>query len=374
MTTPAAQTGFYFDERCMWHVGQMHAGTFPVGGWVQPPNASGLAEAPDTKRRLRSLLDVSGLLAQLSQRSAPPATEQALRRVHPASYLKNFQELSAKTGGDLGIQATFGPGGYDIAAQSAGLAITGVDDVVSGRLRNAYVLARPPGHHCLPELGMGFCLLANVAIAVENAIASHKLSRVAVLDWDVHHGNGTEAIFLARPDVLTLSVHQENCFPMNSGAASVRGEGRGKGYNLNVPLLPGGGDQAYRDAFSLLVLPALRRYKPELIVIASGLDANCLDPLARMMLYSDSYRWMMAEVQSVADEVCGGRVVVVHEGGYSESYVPFCGQALIEQLSGITTPAVDPMLDFAKSQQPNAAFQAFQRSLLEQQAAAANMP
>lgn len=361
-------TGFYFDEKCMWHVGQLHAGVFPVGGWVQPPNASGLAESPDTKRRLRSLLDVSGLLAQLDQRSSPLAEDEAVLRVHPRSYLQRFKELSDKGGGDMGIQATFGQGGYEIALQSAGLAIAGVDAVASGDLRNAYILTRPPGHHCLPDLGMGFCMLSNVAIAVDAAIVKHKLSRVAVLDWDVHHGNGTEAVFLERPDVFTISIHQENCFPVDSGAVSHRGEGKGKGFNLNVPLLPGGGDQAYRDAFELVVLPALRRYKPELLIIASGLDANCLDPLARMSLHSDSFRWMTSQVMAVAEDVCGGRIAVVHEGGYSESYVPFCGQALIEQLSGISTAVVDPILDFAKAQQPNAAFQAFQRKILEEQA------
>lgn len=362
------KTGFYFDEKCMWHTGQLHVGTFPVGGWVQPPNASGLAESPDTKRRLRSLLDASGLLAQLDQRTAPLAREEDLLRVHPRDYLDRFKRLSDAGGGDMGEQATFGPGGYEIARQSAGLAIAGVDAVLAGEIANAYILSRPPGHHCLKDFGMGFCMLANVAIAVEAAITKHKLTRVAVLDWDVHHGNGPEAIFLDRPDVLTISVHQENCFPVNSGAASQRGTGPGKGYNLNVPLLPGGGDQAYRDAFELVIMPALRRYQPELIVVASGLDANCLDPLARMMLYSESFRWMMASVMEVADECCDGRIAVVHEGGYSESYVPFCGHALIEQLANITTQVVDPMLEFAKMQQPNLAFQAFQRDLLMQQA------
>jgi acetoin utilization deacetylase AcuC-like enzyme len=367
------KTGFFFDEKCMWHIGQLHAGTFPVGGWVQPPNASGLAESPDTKRRLRNLLDASGLLVQLDQRTAPMATETQLMRVHPKPYLDRFKAISDSGGGDMGIQASFGQGGYEIAKQSAGLAITGVDAVLSGTLKNAYILSRPPGHHCLADLGMGFCVLSNISIAVEAAIAKHGLTRVAVLDWDVHHGNGTESIFLNRPDVLTISIHQDNCFPINSGAADHRGEGAGKGYNLNVPLLPGGGNQAYRDAFDLVVLPALEAYKPELIIVASGLDANALDPLARMMLYSESFRWMAAEVMAAADRLCGGRLAIVHEGGYSESYVPFCGHALIEQLSGISTEVVDPALDFMKAQQPSAAFQAFQRQLLEQQAKAAGL-
>ena len=364
-----SKTGFYFDEKCMWHIGQLHAGVFPVGGWVQPPNSSGLAESPDTKRRLRSLMDVSGLLAQLNQRTAPLATDVDLLRVHPQSYLDRFRELSETGGGDMGIQASFGRDGYEIAKQSAGLAITGIDAVVQGDLKNAYILSRPPGHHCLPEMGMGFCLFANISVAVEAAIAKHGLKRVAVLDWDVHHGNGTETIFISRPDVLTISIHQENCFPINSGAASNRGAGKGVGYNLNVPLLPGGGDQAYRDAFELLVLPALKAYKPELIVVASGLDANALDPLARMMLYSESFRWMTKEIMAICDQHCAGRLAIVHEGGYSESYVPFCGHALIEQLSGIKTAVVDPTLDFTMAQQPSGAFQKFQREQLQQQAA-----
>lgn len=363
-------TGFYFDEKCLWHIGQLHAGTLPVGGWVQPPNASGLAESPDTKRRLRSLMDVSGLLAKLEQRTAPLADESDLLRVHPKSYIERFKQLSASGGGDMGVQATFGLGGFDIACQSAGLAITALDAIFSGQLKNAYILSRPPGHHCLPNLGMGFCLFANIAVAVESVIAKHRLTRVAVLDWDVHHGNGTEAIFIDRPDVFTISIHQENCFPVNSGAASQRGEGKGESYNLNIPLLPGGGDQAYRDAFDLIVIPALEQYKPELIVIASGLDANCLDPLARMMLTSESFRWMTAEIMAAADRLCDGRLAIVHEGGYSESYVPFCGHALIEQLSGTRTNVQDPILDFARQQQPNSAFQAFQRNLLMSQSQA----
>ena len=368
-----SKTGFYFDEKCMWHTGQLHAGIFPVGGWIQPPNASGLSESPDTKRRLRNLMDASGLLAQLDQRTAKMATEEDLRRVHPQAYLTKFKTLSDAGGGDMGIQASFSQGGYEIAKQSTGLAIAGVDAVICGELTNSYILSRPPGHHCLADMGMGFCMLANIAIAVEAAIAKHGLTRIAILDWDVHHGNGTEAIFINRPDVLTISIHQENCFPVESGAASQRGEGKGKGYNLNVPLLPGGGDQAYRDAFGLLVLPALEAYKPELIIVASGLDANCLDPLARMSLYSESFRWMMAEVMSVADRHCAGRVAVVHEGGYSESYVPFCGHALVEQLSGIKTQVTDPALDFFIAQQPNSTFQALQRTLLVEQAKALNL-
>jgi acetoin utilization deacetylase AcuC-like enzyme len=363
-------TAFLFDESCFWHVGQMHAGTFPAGGWVQPPSGAGFAESPDSKRRLKSLMDISGLSARLDCHGAPMAEDIDLLRVHPKSYLDEFRRLSEAGGGFVGDNASFGGGSYDYARQAAGLVIAATEEVLSGKNRNAYALARPPGHHCGPASPMGFCFLNNAAVAVEAAIARHKLTRIAIVDWDVHHGNGTEEIFLARPDVLTISIHQERCFPPRSGGPEVRGTGAGAGYNLNVPLLPGGGHQTYVDAMECLVLPALHRYKPELIVVACGFDANGLDPLARMLLHSESYRWMMQQILAVADELCGGRVVVEHEGGYSESYVPFCGHALIETLAGEHTAVVDPVLDFIKGQQPNAAFTTLQRRLIDEQARA----
>ena len=363
------RTGFFHDERCLWHHGKAHALIFPVGGWVQPPNASAYAESPDSKRRLKNLMDVSGLTQELDVRSAAPLSREDLLRVHPASYLDRFAELSAAGGGDIGFEASFGPGGFDIARLSAGLVAAAVDAVVTGDLRNAYALARPPGHHCLPGQGLGFCLLANVALAVERAIARHRLKRVAVIDWDVHHGNGTEAIFYERPDVLTISLHQERCFPVDTGGFERRGHGAGEGYNINVPLLAGGGHQSYADAMELIVLPALERYRPELIVVASGYDANLFDPLARMQAHSETFRFLMAETLAAADDLCGGRVVVAHEGGYSEAYVPFCGHALIEALAGHRTEVKDPALSDALAQQPGPDFQALQRRLLEAMAA-----
>jgi acetoin utilization deacetylase AcuC-like enzyme len=291
-----------------------------------------------------------------------------LLRVHPAAYLDRFADLSVKGGGDMGFEASFGPGGYDIARISAGLAADAIDAVLRGEVHNAYALSRPPGHHCLPDTGMGFCLLANGALAIERAIARHKLSRVAVIDWDVHHGNGTEAIFYERPDVLTISLHQEKCFPTDTGRTGDRGRGSGEGYNINVPLLPGGGHQSYVDAMELIVLPALERYRPELIVVACGFDASIVDPLSRMMAHSETFRYLMQATRDAADQLCKGRVVVIHEGGYSEAYVPFCGHALIEALSGHRTAVTDPNLEISIEQQPGAEFQKLQRRILEEQA------
>lgn len=370
MTSTSRATSFFHDEKCLWHSGKSHALIFPIGGWVQPPNAAAYAESPDSKRRLKSLMDVSGLTARLNTSSAPPVERQDLLRVHSRDYLDRFAELSAGEGGEMGMEASFGPGGFDIARLSAGLVAGAVEAVLAGAARNAYALSRPPGHHCLPDSGLGFCLLANIAIAVEKAIAEHKLSRVAVIDWDVHHGNGTEAIFYERPDVLTISLHQDRCYPCDSGSAGDRGAGRGEGYNLNVPLLPGGGHQSYVDAMEMVVLPALRKYRPELIVVASGYDANGFDPLARMMAHSETYRWMTAQAMAAADDLCEGRLVVAHEGGYSEAYVPFCGHALIETLAGHRTQVIDPALELIVAQQPGREFVELQKSMLADQARA----
>lgn len=364
MTT---KTAFFHDERCLWHsTAGLFALVAPVGGWVQPPAGAGLAESPESKRRAVSLLQVSGLAERVDFRSAPIATEEDLLRVHPQRYLDEFRRLSEAGGGELGPYAPFGPGSYDIACVSAGLAIEAVASVMRGEYRNAYSMSRPPGHHCLPDQPMGFCLLANIAIAVEAARARHGVERVVVLDWDVHHGNGTQAVFYERDDVLTVSMHQEGCFPPGYSGAEERGAGAGEGFNINVPLLPGGGHEAYMYAMERLVVPAIERFRPELVVVASGFDASGVDPLARMLLHSESFRAMTKQVMALADKHCDGRLVVVHEGGYAESYVPFCVHAVVETLAGERTDVVDPMLEMFEAWQPNARVTALQREMIDE--------
>ena len=362
------QTALYHDEWCYWHTTGEHVLFMPVGGWLQPGMGIGHPESPESKRRIKALLDVSGLTAKLGQQSASPATIEDLLRVHGADYLRKLKEMSDAGGGNGGLDAPFGKGSYEIACLSAGLAKRAVEDVLTGRYRNAYALSRPPGHHCLPNQGMGFCLLANIAIAIEAAKANHGVEKVAVVDWDVHHGNGTQAIFYERDDVLTISLHQENSYPPKSGPVSERGAGKGVGYNLNIPLLPGSGHAAYLYAMQHLVLPTLQRYQPDLIIIASGLDANRFDPLSRMQLYSESYRQMTQLMMAAADELCHGRLVVIHEGGYAASYVPFCGLAIVETLAGERTEVVDPFLKVIQNSQSNARFEALQRELIDEMA------
>jgi acetoin utilization deacetylase AcuC-like enzyme len=333
----------------------------PVRGLVQP--GGGLPENPETKRRLLNLLHASGLARDLALSGAEPALREDLLRVHPASYLDEFRRLSDAGGGELGPRAPFGHGGYDLAALSAGLAREAVFRVLRGEAASAYALSRPPGHHALPAQPMGFCLLANGAVAVEAALAARLAERVAVLDWDVHHGNGTEAIFLARPDVLTVSLHQENNFPLDTGAFEARGEGPGEGFNLNIPLPPGTGHKGYLLAMERLALPAIRRFRPDLLVVACGFDAALNDPLGRMMATAETFRLMTRMVLDLCRDT-GARLALIHEGGYSETYVPFCGHAVLEELSGSSVAAPDPIADIAARRQPGPAFDRFVEGLI----------
>ncbi|MCR9150254.1 MAG: class II histone deacetylase [Rhodobacteraceae bacterium] len=349
-------TGFFHDERCLWHGGGNYALTLPVGGLVQP--GGGLPESPETKRRLVNLLAVTGLLEELRVSSAPEATREDLLRVHPADYLDAFKAASDAGGGELGLRTPFGPGGYEIAALSAGLARAALFAVLKGRQRNAYALSRPPGHHALPDFPNGFCLINNIAVAIRAAQAAGLARRFAVVDWDVHHGNGTEAIFWDDPDVLTISLHQERNYPLDTGRAEARGGGAGAGFNANIPLPPGTGHASYLEAWDRIVRPLIDRFRPEAIVIASGYDASAFDPLGRMLATAETFGALTARAMAAADTHCDGRLVLVHEGGYSEVYVPFCGHAAIETLAGSARRAPDPMAATLATRQPGAEWQA----------------
>lgn len=354
------KTAFIWDEKCFWHFGGNYALLAPVGGLVQPMVAGGLPEAPETKRRLKNLLDVTGLASEMSLMSALPASREDLLRVHPASYLDAFKSMSDNGGGELGLRTPFGPGAFEIASLSAGLVCQALEIVLKDQARNAYALSRPPGHHCLPDYPNGFCLLANIAIAIERAKALGLAQRFAVVDWDVHHGNGTEAIFLERDDVLSISIHQDHCYPHDTGKTEAIGTGIGKGFNMNIPLPPGCGHRAYLDAMERLVIPRLQQFDADIVIIACGFDAAGFDPLARMMCSADTYRLMTRQIMAIS----GGRLVAAHEGGYSEVYVPFCGHAMLEEMSGTAIRAEDPLRLRINAQQPDEYVDEFHRQVV----------
>jgi acetoin utilization deacetylase AcuC-like enzyme len=334
-------TGFVWHELYMWHDTGTGALVMPASLTVQP---LGHIESPEGKRRIRNLLEVSGLMDQLVQFKPRPATEAEILRLHTAGYVERIKKMSAVAGGDAGEETPFGPGSYEIALLAAGGCITAVDAVLDGKVDNAYALVRPPGHHAEKDQGRGFCIFGNTALAAMHARQVRGLSRVAIVDWDVHHGNGTEHAFYDDPTVLTISIHQDNNYPPSSGAITDTGSGPGQGFNINVPLPPGSGVGAYVATFERVVAPALMAFRPDMIMIASGLDASAMDPLASMMMTSDGYRKLTQTVLAVARDVCGGRVVACHEGGYSPAYVPYCGLAVIEEMAGVRTGLDDPLL------------------------------
>lgn len=356
------RTGWLWHEIYGWHDTGTAAG-YLSGKHLQPLNHF---ESAESKTRFASLVEVSGMIHHLARVDARPAEEEDLLRVHDPAHVASMKRQSQDPrGGDMGDGLSpFAQGGFDIARWAAGGAIAAVRAVVTGEVDNAYALIRPPGHHATPTSGMGFCMFANIAVAVEHARANLGVSRVAVVDWDVHHGNGTEACFITDPDVLTISLHQDGNFPADTGKYRDRGEGEGIGAAVNIPLPAGSGHGAYEYAFDEVVVPALRAFGPELIIVASGFDSSNADPLGKMMLTSGSYAQFTKKLLAVADEVAGGRLVICHEGGYSPVYVPFCGIAVLETLSGVSSGVSDPYEPFWKDL-PGQDLQPHQRELVD---------
>ncbi len=352
------RTGFVWHELFAWH----DAGLYPSSK-ASPVEPYPVSDSPETKRRFRNLLDVSGLLEKLVPLAPRQANDEDLLRVHTPSLLERLKLAEAAGGGDVGAFARVDPDGMRILRLAAGGVMAAIDAVLEGRVDNAYALIRPAGHHATPDEPMGYCLINNAAIGARHAMAVHGLRRVAIVDWDVHHGNGTQAVFWDDPDVLAISLHQDGLYPDRSGAVTEIGGSGARGATINVPLPPGSGEGAYLAALDRLVAPALRRFRPELILIGSGFDAHQNDPLGRMLLHSDSFRAMTARMMTLAAELCSGRLVMCHEGGYAPVHVPFSGLAVMEELSGVRTGVVDPVLASA-AQRPGQTLQPHQDAVI----------
>lgn len=334
------KTGYVWHEKYAWHDTGTHAGLVPSGGYVQPYRNF---ESPDSKARLAGLVEVSGLLEQLVRIPVVEANDTDLLRVHTPGHVERIRSQSLAGGGDAGDGfSPFGASGFEVGKLAAGGTLAAARAVLDGTVDNAYALVRPPGHHAEPDQGRGYCLFANVPVAIEALRAEGRVSRVAIFDYDVHHGNGAQKIYWDDPDVLTISVHQDGLFPMDTGQVNEQGAGAGAGTNINVPLPAGSGDGAYWSVVDRVAGPAIRAFAPELIIVSSGFDPSAFDPLGRMSVTSNGFRGIAERLLAIADDACGGRIVFSHEGGYSAVHVPFCGMAVLETLSGIDTGVADP--------------------------------
>jgi acetoin utilization deacetylase AcuC-like enzyme len=326
------RTGYIYHELFGWHDTGSQTGFFPSDP------ARGLQpfvnyENAETKRRIHELIVVSGLIDHLDRRTPRHATTEELLMVHPQSYLDNVKRMSElENGGDAGDGETpFGKGGYEIGTLAVGSVTQLMQDSIAGKIDNGYALVRPPGHHAVPAGGMGYCLFSNLGVAMSVAKRENPGIRIAVVDWDVHHGNGTQDIFYDDSEVLTISLHQDRLYPRNSGMR----EERGIGTNINIPLPAGTGNGGYLYAFEKVVMPALKKFKPDLIAVASGFDSSVYDPLGRMMVTAKGYEQMTAMLMESAAESAHNRLVIAHEGGYNAVYSPFCGLFVVQQLSGV---------------------------------------
>lgn len=275
---------------------------------------------PERPERLESMIKHllgTPLWKNLQHLQPEPALLSWIQGVHPEEYVGMIKRRCAAgeqvlDGGDTHVC----PVSYDVALLAAGGVLLGVDEVISGRVQSAFCAGRPPGHHAETSTVMGFCLFNNVAIGARYAQKKHGVGRVAIVDWDVHHGNGTQEIFYEDDSVLYISLHQFPLWP-GTGAASERGKGKGGGFTLNCPMQPGSGEKEYLEAFETEILPALDTFGPELLMISAGFDAHRDDPLANINLSEESFSTMTKLLRELAERHCDGRIVSVLEGGYN---------------------------------------------------------
>lgn len=283
---------------------------------------------PESPARIEAVLGGLKGLRGLERLRAPRATLEQITRVHPESFWSMLKDKEPARG-----RVAIDPDTYisrgSIAAtlRGSGAVCHAIDLVASDKARRAFCVVRPPGHHSESEHAMGFCLLNHIAVGARHALAATGAGRVAIIDFDVHHGNGTQAIFEGDPDVMYVSSHQMPLFP---GTGYL--EETGCGNILNLPLAPGDGGAAFRNAWSKLGLPAIHSFAPDFVLVSAGFDAHVRDPLAQLELEDEDFRWITDAIVDLANEVCGGKVVSVLEGGYDLAALASAGRAHVQGL------------------------------------------
>lgn len=308
-------TGFVYDEVYLRH---------QTGG--------GHPERPERLSAILRRLEKTGLLGRTAQLQPAPAEEKWLTAVHAPEYVEHVRRSCL--GGARFVDSMDTPVSKDsfaAAEMAVGGVLAAVDALVEGKVRNAFCAVRPPGHHATRSRAMGFCLLNNVAIAARYAQQKHNLAKVLIVDWDVHHGNGTQAIFDDDPSVFYFSIHQYPFYP-GTGSADERGRGKALGTKLNVPLPAGSGDREYKKAVVERLRPAALAFKPDLVLISAGFDAHEHDLLGGMKVSTQGFAELTRMVKQIALECCGGRLVSVLEGGYNLDALADCAEAHLRAL------------------------------------------
>jgi acetoin utilization deacetylase AcuC-like enzyme len=289
---------------------------------------------PEHPRRLEAILarlEREGLVARCQRPSWQPAGHELLLSLHSQPYVRQLERWAAQGGGQVEADTVMSAASFEVARLAAGAACDAVDRVLAGQDRHALCLVRPPGHHALRDAPMGFCLLNNVALAARRAIDHWKLNAVLIVDWDVHHGNGTQAAFYEDPQVAFFSIHRWPFYP-GTGAEDETGSGPGLGTTLNVPVLMGTPRAAYVDRFRGSLERFAQKHRPELILVSAGFDAHRLDPVGSLGLEVEDFAVLTNAVLDLADDLAGGKVVSVLEGGYNPEMLAASVAAHLEVL------------------------------------------
>ncbi len=290
---------------------------------------------------IQRALDTSGVRAMVQQLTPRPATQDELLAVHTTDHVDTINRYAVRGGGYIDTDTYMVEGTLEAAYLAAGGAITAVAAVLEGTAPNAFAFVRPPGHHATPDRAMGFCLFNNIAVAARAALQQFGLARVAIVDYDVHHGNGTQDIFYRDGQVLFCSTHAAPYYP-GTGRVDEIGTGDGAGATLNVPMPYGVGDVGYQRVFEQVIMPALHRFQPQLILVSAGYDAHWSDPIGPMVVSVQGFASMTKMLADAAGELCDGRIVLVLEGGYNLEAVGASALASLQVLLG-QTPAPGEM-------------------------------
>lgn len=294
---------------------------------------------PENAKRLEAIishLERTGLKQQLTPIKPRAASIEELLLVHSGQYISYIRDVAQKGGGCLDADTVMSSNSYEAALYAAGGVIRATEAVMSGEIGSAFALVRPPGHHATYEQAMGFCLFNNVAIATKYALAKYRLERILIVDFDVHHGNGTQAAFYDDPHVLYISTHEYPFYP-GTGSIEETGSGAGEGTTINIPLPAGGGDSEYLEVFKQIIVPAAIRFKPQLILVSAGYDSHWADELALMQVSTTGFAQMVKSIKGLGDELCNGRLVFSLEGGYNLTALAASVKATFDMLLGNTT-------------------------------------
>lgn len=301
---------------------------------------------PERKERLISIMEFlkqRGYIERMRKLEFQPAPKEKVLSIHEKAYVDRVTQFCAQGGGIWDQNITvLSPESVRVAYLAAGAALRALEAVMDGEVDYSLALVRPPGHHAEKNDAMGFCVFNNVAIAAKEALNSYGLNKVLILDWDVHHGNGTQHAFEDDARVLYFSIHQAPLFP-GTGEANEVGLGDGKGYNFNVPLPPGAGDGVYLEIFERFLRPVLLQYYPQLILISAGQDCHFGDPLAGMRVTCAGFQEMTRQVKVLAQMIGARGPVVVLEGGYSLELLPYATGAIVNELGEFGDQVVEPV-------------------------------